>query len=150
MGSVVLIAALGRLLGRRRSVHILLGGGLVAAGCASNLLDRLGMHHWSAPGSARGVVDFIPSGGASRCNLADLGIVLGAMLLAFTLMHRPTAEEQDDIVAEPAESRSSARARTAVRVAALIALLAVITLAVAGAMDHQGVYEPPARAAIEP
>jgi lipoprotein signal peptidase len=43
-------------------------------GWGSNLLDRLGMHYWTAPGSVRGVVDFIRITGASY-NVADLFII---------------------------------------------------------------------------
>jgi hypothetical protein len=34
-------------------------GALMTGGWGSNLFDRLGMHYWTAPGSVRGVVDFI-------------------------------------------------------------------------------------------
>jgi len=54
---------------------------LLAAGAAGNLLDRLR--------SARGVVDFIDVGlGPSRFwifNIADVGVVTGALLLALVL-----------------------------------------------------------------
>src|SRR6202044_2338329 len=38
-------------------------GALMTGGWGSNLLDRLGSHYWTAPGSVRGVVDFIHFGG---------------------------------------------------------------------------------------
>ncbi|HLA88834.1 MAG TPA: signal peptidase II [Gemmatimonadaceae bacterium] len=58
---------------------------LIAAGALGNLLDRLR--------SARGVVDFIDLGiGAWRFwtfNVADVGVTIGAMLLAIVLWRRP-------------------------------------------------------------
>lgn len=54
----------------------------------SNLLDRIGLHNVTAPGSDHGVVDFIPSGGSSRCNVADLWIVLGVLMLSCLLVRR--------------------------------------------------------------
>jgi hypothetical protein len=38
-------------------------GSLMVGGWSSNLLDRLGMHYWTAPGSIRGAMDFINIGG---------------------------------------------------------------------------------------
>jgi hypothetical protein len=52
-GGAVLVVAVGRLLRRPRPIFALIGGGLVAAGWASNLLDRLGMHNWTARASSR-------------------------------------------------------------------------------------------------
>jgi signal peptidase II len=61
------------------------GLALVAGGAAGNLLDRLR--------SARGVVDFIDVGlGASRFwvfNVADIGVTIGAVLLAWALAQSP-------------------------------------------------------------
>jgi signal peptidase II len=61
-----------------------LGLALVAGGAIGNMLDRLR--------SARGVVDFIDIGfGSYRFwifNVADMGVVLGAALLAFLLWQR--------------------------------------------------------------
>ena len=54
---------------RQRRAAVTVCGSLMVGGWASNLLDRLGMHYWTAPGSVRGAVDFISLG--SGCwNLA--------------------------------------------------------------------------------
>jgi len=59
---------------RRHPAAVTVCGSLMVGGWASNLLDRLGMHYWTAPGSIRGAVDFISIG--ARCwNLADFLIV---------------------------------------------------------------------------
>jgi lipoprotein signal peptidase len=66
-------------LARRASGAVwVVAGGLFLAGWASNTLDRLGLHNWTAPGSRRGVVDFIMLGG-DALNVADLSIVIGAL-----------------------------------------------------------------------
>jgi hypothetical protein len=54
-------------------------GTVMIAGWCSNLLDRLGLHHWTAPGSAHGVVDFLGIG-AHYYNVADLCIIGGTPL----------------------------------------------------------------------
>ncbi|MDP9219960.1 MAG: hypothetical protein M3P23_05400 [Actinomycetota bacterium] len=60
---------------------------LTIAGWSSNLLDRLGLHNRTAPGSLRGAVDFVHLGG-SYCNVADLFIVSTTpLLLLLTARH---------------------------------------------------------------
>jgi hypothetical protein len=49
------------------------------AGWSSNLIDRLGMHQVTAPGSVRGAVDFIHLG-RPYYNLADV-VIVGATAL---------------------------------------------------------------------
>jgi lipoprotein signal peptidase len=61
---------------RRRPALFTVCGSLMVGGWASNLLDRLGMHYWTAPGSIRGAVDFISLGGVCW-NLADF-VIIGA------------------------------------------------------------------------
>jgi len=138
IGGAMLIAAVLQLQHRRHSTCVLLGGAMVTAGWVSNILDRLGLHNLTAPGSARGVVDFIPGGGPGRCNVADLWIVVGALLLAYALVRR--------LIGKPIQLGSARRPsrahRAYARVAVLIVLLAVITLAITSALDHGGVYSP--------
>src|SRR3954470_21472203 len=76
------------LLRRPRRPPVLFGAALVAAGWTSNLLDRFGLHELTAPGTVRGVVDFIPSGGGSRSNLADGWIALGVVVLVVATVRR--------------------------------------------------------------
>jgi lipoprotein signal peptidase len=89
VGIVLIAVGLVLLVRRPRRTAVTVGSGLVAAGWTSNVLDRVVLHEWSAPGSPRGVVDFIPSGGSSRCNVADLWIVVGVILLGLEILrHR--------------------------------------------------------------
>jgi lipoprotein signal peptidase len=143
LGGVLVVLGIGRLLQGRRPLCVLIGGGLVLAGSLSNLLDRLGMHNLTAPGSARGVVDFLPSGGSSRCNVADVLIVLGILLLGYASVRRRSAADGPRGRTGPgSEVRSGEAHRRRPRILALIILLAVITLAVTSAMNHEGVYAP--------
>lgn len=69
---------------RRLPVMILISGALMTGGWISNLLDRLGMHYWTAPGSVRGAVDFIPLGWL-HYNVADVFIASGTLLFLVTM-----------------------------------------------------------------
>jgi hypothetical protein len=109
-------------------------------GWCSNLLDRLGLHYWTAPGSVRGVVDFILVDGA-RYNVADLFIV-GAtplFLVAVGILGRATAQR-------PATVRATA-ARHRLRVAVLALALAgagpIVVAAALGAANYGGVRTAP-------
>jgi lipoprotein signal peptidase len=64
---------------RRRRTQALVTGALMIGGWGSNLLDRLGMHSVTAPGSVRGAVDFIPLG-PPHWNVADF-VIIGATVL---------------------------------------------------------------------
>ena len=68
------------LVSRPRSALFLVSAALMIAGWSSNLLDRLGMHAVTAPGSVRGAVDFIPLG-PPYWNVADLVIIAATVLL---------------------------------------------------------------------
>jgi lipoprotein signal peptidase len=77
--SGLLIVAAVLFVRRPRSALVLIPGSAVIGGWSSNLLDRLVAHYWTAPGSVRGVVDFIPMG-QHYYNVADLFIIVGAPL----------------------------------------------------------------------
>lgn len=94
-GCILLLLGARQLLTRPRPTAMLVGGAMFIAGWISNLADRLGLHNVTAPGSLRGVVDFIPSGGSSRCNVADLWIAVGAVLFMYGLVRRSSNELHD-------------------------------------------------------
>jgi signal peptidase II len=81
--ALVILAALGRLYrtSAQRGAMYVAGLALVTGGAVGNLVDRVR--------SARGVVDFIDVGiGGERFwvfNVADVGVTIGAMLVAWTL-----------------------------------------------------------------
>jgi hypothetical protein len=70
----LLSIALSILVRRRRPAVVVASGALMLGGWGSNLFDRLGLHVWIAPGSVRGVVDFIHAGGGPY-NIADFFII---------------------------------------------------------------------------
>jgi lipoprotein signal peptidase len=62
-------------------------GALMLGGWGSNVLDRLGLHYWTAPGSIRGVVDFIHLGGYYY-NVADFFIISCTPLFLLAIGYR--------------------------------------------------------------
>jgi lipoprotein signal peptidase len=76
LGFGVMSLAVSVLVRRRRPALVVVSGALMTGGWLSNLLDRLGLHHWTAPGSVRGAVDFIHVSN-HHYNVADF-FILGA------------------------------------------------------------------------
>jgi len=102
IAGVALIGTLATLLLRLRWPRLpFVGAALILAGWASNLADRLGLHVVTAPGSTRGVVDFLHFQGR-LWNLADVTIIAGTGLCtAFVLLtalrrgeRRPLASDE--------------------------------------------------------
>jgi lipoprotein signal peptidase len=113
-------------------------GALMIGGWASNLLDRLGVHFWTAPGSVRGVVDFIHIGG-HYYNVADFFIIsctpLFFLATAYTgalVAMRRTAERNP----RPASRARVVRAR--LRIPALVGVGLILVVAI-GAANYGGV-----------
>jgi lipoprotein signal peptidase len=102
----------------RAAAAVAVPGALMTGGWGSNLLDRLGTHYWTAPGSVRGVVDFIHIGG-HYYNVADFFIIgctplflLAAGYRGVRAARRPAAAGS---VPPPARSRARARVRILAR-----------------------------------
>jgi lipoprotein signal peptidase len=145
-GVIVVVLAVRWLVQPERRRPELLSGGLVAAGLLSNLLDRLGLRAWTAPGSARGVVDFIPSGGTSRGNVADAWITVGTVLLGAALVRRRRSRSRSRSRTEPTTSGGaparSREHRLVFRVVAGAAVATAIALAVHSAARGGGSFAP--------
>jgi len=123
---------------RWRPAAVTVCGSLMVGGWASNLLDRLGMHYLTAPGSIRGAVDFISTAG-HYWNLADI-LIIGAtplFLLATAYPVSRTAAQAAD-PATPAQ-RDSRRARVPIVAAAGAALITTVAL---GATHHGTLDKP--------
>jgi lipoprotein signal peptidase len=123
-------------------------GALMAGGWISNLLDRLGLHYWTAPGSVRGVVDFIHLGG-HYYNAADFFIIgcTPLFLLAAGYQVARAAIRRTAPASAPAPARSRTRARERMRIPALISVGLILVVAF-GAANYGGVNaapRPPAR-----
>ena len=80
LGFGLLAIAISVLWRRRHSLAVLISGCMMIGGWSSNLLDRVGIHHLTAPGSSRGAVDFIPFIGDYYYNVADFFIICGTPL----------------------------------------------------------------------
>jgi lipoprotein signal peptidase len=123
----------------RATAPVVVPGALMTGGWASNLLDRLGFHYWTAPGSVRGAVDFIHLG-TNFYNIADFFIIgctplflLAAGYQAVRAVGRPAAA---------ASAWPPAGRRATVRVPAL-AGAGLILVAALGAVNYHGVSAPP-------
>lgn len=149
LDSALLMAAILFLVHRRRSTLVLISGCSIIGGWGTNLLDRLLMHYWTAPGSVRGVVDFIPIG-QHYYNLADLFIVSGTPLflfaITFPVLRRLVRKQPATIVDVSPMIHRPRRARAAVLAAAAqIALAAAVGV---GAASFGGVTAPITSASI--
>lgn len=127
------VFALARL---RLPAMALVPGALMTGGWISNLLDRLGMHYWTAPGSVRGAVDFIPLGNIYY-NVADVFIASGTLLFLVALgvlaMNRSTRHWT-----QLPHHRFRSRAWLSA-VAAAVCLLGLVGF---GAVNYGGVTKP--------
>lgn len=121
------------------SAVVRIPGALMVGGWGSNLLDRLGIHYWTAPGSVRGVVDFIHLGGYYY-NLADFFIIGCTPLFLLAVLYqgvRAATRRGTRDVPRPAGGVRS-RAWPRVWIATLVGV--GLTLAVAlGAANYGGV-----------
>jgi lipoprotein signal peptidase len=130
---------------RQTTAAVRVPGALMIGGWGSNLLDRLGLHYWTAPGSVRGVVDFIHIGGYFY-NLADFFIIGCTPLFllaagyqavrAVRAARRPVAARR---VPPPVRSRARALPIPALASAGLILVVAL------GAANYGGVNAAAAR-----
>jgi lipoprotein signal peptidase len=97
LSGTALAVALTVLIRRPRCRLVLVSASLTIGGWGSNLLDRLGLHALTYPGSERGAVDYIRFG-RYLYNLADVLILVGALLGLATslrwLHRRATARRQ--------------------------------------------------------
>jgi lipoprotein signal peptidase len=96
---------------RRRTVAVLASAALMTGGWGSNLLDRLGMHSWTAPGSIRGAVDFVPVS-HYRFNLADLVIVGATAAFVLSVGQPRLASTRRSVLAQDPARPGRRRRRT--------------------------------------
>lgn len=136
LGFGVLMAATAFLLHRRRSLVVLVAGTLTLGGWLSNLVDRLGLHYWTAPGSVRGAVDFIHLGDIYY-NVADVFIVFGTLLLAAGVC--ATRWSATNVPAARRTYRPRRARGWLSTIAAVTCLVAVVTI---GAANYGGITVP--------
>jgi lipoprotein signal peptidase len=113
-------------------------GALMVGGWSSNLLDRLGVHRWTAPGSIRGAVDFITLG-AEVANVADAFIAAGTATFLLAVVYRwmKTPHTSAARRSEAPKPRHPLRARTWIPM--LAGALCIIVVVGVGAADYGGV-----------
>ena len=130
---------------RRRPAAVIVPGALMLGGWSSNLLDRLGLHYWTAPGSVRGAIDFIHVGGFNY-NLADF-FIIGAtpvfLLAVGCLGRRPANWPPPAGAVTPA-----ARNRPPARVLALAGAGVIVVVAL-GAARYGGVTTARAHVSVQ-
>jgi lipoprotein signal peptidase len=124
---------------RRVSGAVRVTGALMAGGWTSNLLDRLGIHYWTAPGSVRGVVDFMHIG-SHYYNVADLFIISCTPLFALAAGYQLVRTRIP--VSAWGNALRLARGRTRMRVLALAGTGLIVAVAL-GAVNDGGVNAAP-------
>jgi lipoprotein signal peptidase len=127
---------------RRRPVMVLIPGALMIGGWSSNLLDRLGMHYWTAPGSVRGAVDFIPLGQNYYYNVADLFIVGGTTMFVLAVCASYPGKWTTTRPAATESVTSTTKHRAPARMSALAGAVGLIVVVGIGAMNYGGVTTP--------
>jgi lipoprotein signal peptidase len=134
----LLSAAVAVLMRRRRPVEVLVPGALVIGGWSSNLLDRLGMHYWTAPGSMRGAVDFLHLG-RHYYNVADLFIIGATPVFFLVISYLGIRVMNRTVRIGPMASIGCARMRMATWMSLFAGALALIGVVGIGAADDTGV-----------
>jgi lipoprotein signal peptidase len=112
---------------------------LVLAGWMSDLLDRLGMHYVTAPGSVRGAVDFIHVG-RDYFNVADFFILAGTV--GFLLVSGYRWIDKRLLAGKCQTAAASRRPRARTRALAVAGAISVIAVVAVGAADSGGTTAP--------
>jgi lipoprotein signal peptidase len=141
MGVGLLAFAVSTLVFRRRSSMILVTGAVMLGGWTSNLLDRLGLHYWTAPGSIRGAVDFIHVG-LIKFNVADVFIALGTPLFLLAAGASCLAGRATMGPAAASSPRARTTRRTWTRAIALAGGVGLVAVVGIGASNYGGVTAP--------
>jgi lipoprotein signal peptidase len=135
--------AISVLVRRRRPALVVAAGALMVGGWGSNLLDRLGMHYWTAPGSVRGAVDFIHLGNAYY-NIADF-FIIGAtplFLLAAGASYLGRRATKTPAPAGSVTATRQYRPRTRTRMSVLAGAVGLVVVVGIGAANFGGVTAP--------
>jgi lipoprotein signal peptidase len=135
-------------LARCRAVAALaIPGALMTGGWGSNLLDRLGIHFWTAPGSVRGVVDFIHIG-TYYYNIADFFIIACTPVFLLVAVFECVRAARRPVLAGTLQPTARKRSRVRVRVPALVGAGLILVVAL-GAANYGGVQAAPQHASAQ-
>ncbi|WP_329044976.1 signal peptidase II [Amycolatopsis sp. NBC_01488] len=139
VSSLVLTAAVLVLARNRYPVVLRTTAALAVGGWSSNLLDRLGLHCVTAPGSIRGAVDFIHVG-AYYLNVADFVIIAATVVFLPALGYRWMTAVPAGAKAAAAGAFSQVRAR--VRIAVAVGATGLIVAVALGVANYGGITAP--------
>jgi lipoprotein signal peptidase len=139
VSALVLTTAVLILVRNRYPVVLRTAAALAVGGWSSNLLDRLGMHCVTAPGSVRGAVDFIHVG-AYYLNVADFVIVAATVVFLPALGYRWMTAVQAG--AKAAAASAFSRLRAPVRIAVAVGAAGLIVAVTLGVANYGGVTAP--------
>jgi lipoprotein signal peptidase len=128
----------------RATATVRVPGALMTGGWVSNLLDRLGVHYCTAPGSVRGVVDFIHIGG-SYYNVADFFIIGCTPLFLLAAGYQGVRPARRPAAAGSAQPPARSQMRARLRIPALAGAGLVLVVAL-GAANYGGVNAAPRHA----
>jgi lipoprotein signal peptidase len=138
----ILSVAIVGLLRWRRPAPVLITGALLVGGWFSNLLDRLGMHYLTAPGSVRGAVDFIHIGHRAY-NVADFFIIVFTVpfivATAVSYLRRSSAKRS---VARGSTTHRAPLVRTWAWLTVFAVIVCLSTVVGIGAARYGGLTEP--------
>jgi lipoprotein signal peptidase len=139
----LLTAAVSVLVRRRAPAKLYIPGALMIGGWSSNLLDRVGMHYWTAPGSVRGAVDFIHLVGI-KCNLADLFIVSATPVFLLATGYAGRRAGTGPVVSGSLSATPTTirRPRPRTRMSAFAGAVGLVVAVGIGAANYGGVSAP--------
>jgi lipoprotein signal peptidase len=140
VGAAALAVAVLVQLRRHRPPILRTPAALAIGGWSSNLLDRLGLHRLTAPGSVRGAVDFIHIG-TYYFNIADFFIVGATLVFATAHAHRWVSAKLSHPRPRTARTRTDPHPPARIMAAAgtAVALVIAVTL---GATHYGGTTVP--------
>lgn len=128
----------------RVNASVCVPGALMTGGWGSNLLDRLGVHYWTAPGSVRGAVDFIHFG-AYYYNIADFFIIGCTPLLLLVAAYQGVRAVRRPVASRnaPPPARGRARVRQVRLLIPSLVGVGLISAVMLGAAHYGGVKTAP-------
>jgi lipoprotein signal peptidase len=141
LGFGLLSTAISVLVRCRLPATVLVPGALMIGGWSSNLLDRLGMHYWTAPGSVRGAVDFMPLG-RNYYNFADFFIIGATLVFVLSIGCLGGRAASGPATSGSVASTTYHQPRTRARMSVLAGAAGLVIVVGMGAAHHDGTTTP--------
>jgi lipoprotein signal peptidase len=132
---------------RRLPGVVLIPAALMLGGWSANLLDRLGLHYWTAPGSVRGAVDFIHLG-SNYYNVADFFIIGSTPLCLLGLIYLGSWTTKRRALAGSVTPKPQRRLRARTRMLVLAGAIGLCIVVGIGATHYGGVTDSVASASV--